>query len=267
MGSKSESSGLAALTKDLDLEKYDVQSVAADLTEVANVPKAFAATAWRAALVPIVIAIVTWVVFTSRMATWALLPYTLVATGLSLGVAAVLAIALFTRRQLDAVTDASKRVLGVTAEMHGDLAKLKAGDLRLTVRETASTLSSEVIFPMVEDMSVGVAREFLPGPFKSIASPVIGVPIGVVKKSVAAAIGVLPVDALDAAVELGDENGADKALEASVVELGKRYEGIQSSIEDFVRRAMGRSLVPVLLAGLAVAIPLVLWWLLGWALS
>lgn len=265
-------SELSALAEDLDLSKYDVRSIAADLTEVANLPNAVASTAGRTALVPIAVAVVTWVIFSGRMSNLVLVLFVIVATLLSLGAAAVFAVAVLTRRQVNACTDASQRILGVVSEMHGDLAALRSGAAQLTVRSTATTLSNDVVFPMLEEMGMGVAGTFFRGPLRAIAAPVIGVPLGVVRKSVASAIGALPVDALDASIDLNHdpEMGTGSQLDAvagTVTELERHYQEIQTSIEGLVKRTMSRSLVPVLATLLLTAVPLMLWWLAGWLLS
>lgn len=267
-----ESSGLPGLAAELDLGKYDVESVADDLTALANLPKAIAGTAGRAALVPLAAFVVTWLLFNGRMPTWGLILFAVAAALLSLGVAAVVGVALFTRRQVAAVTDVSGRVLGVIGEMHADLAELRRGKLSLTVRETASTLSSGVVFPMIEDTIAGMAGGLLPGPLKRLAKPAVGPPLAVVRKSVTAAIDVLPLGLLDAQIELGENDDAGPearlaAVEASVIALDKQYTDIQAKIEGFVQRAMKRAVAPGILAGVAATVPLVLWWALGWLLS
>ena len=270
-GDDRAASGAPKLTDDLDLENYDVRAIASDLTEIANLPKAVAATASRAALVPLVVAVVTWIVFAGRMG-WPLFFFVIIAAILSLGFAAVLAVALFTRRQIDKVNDASDRVLGVVSQMHGDLATLRSSNAQLTVRATATTLSNDVVFPMLEEMAVNTASSLLPGPLEKVARSMIGVPLGVIEKSIAAGIDALPLGALDAAINLGDgevdPDGDEGALvDRAVRELTDRYADIQSSLEGLVAKVMNRSLIPFVLTASATAIPLVLWWTFGWIAS
>ena len=245
---------------DVDFSEYELGKLGDDIRSLVDVPGAVLQAAKYALAIPIGIALLTWIAYGSRMAGWALVPFTVIAAGLSLLGAIVIGGFFVTRRRLDTVADASNRVVTVIGDMHGDVARIRGGQSETSVQKVAVGLLENAIFPAVFGTVAATAETAL-GPLGKIASQVTKVPMAMVQKSVVTAIGSLPDH------EIGDMATNSTETAAALADLTTEYTHAKDRVEGIVARVSRAALGSVLGLAVVASIPLLIWLGLGFVLT
>ena len=248
----------------LDFAKYGLDQLGEDIRSIVNIPGAIGQAAKYAVTLPFVVAIVYWAVFSSRMSSVALVPFSIVAFLLSLVGSMVVGGFFVARKRLDTVADASDRVLGVINEMHSDVIRVKEGHSGTTVQEVAIGLLENAIFPAVFG-TMNTAAETALGPIGRFASGVTKAPMKLVEKSVISGIQALPDKELGKIVT--DIGESLPAVTAEVDRLQTEYGQVRSKMESIVDTVSRTALGSVLGVAAATSLPLAVWFLLSWVLT
>lgn len=259
----------AELVQDLDLARYDVRRVAADVMGLAALPVDAMRAVFYTAIAGVIGFALTALLFVTRMSLFWLFLFAAIGGFLVLFCGVVVAVSLVAHRKLRETIGVADEVLDVVAQMHRDLVELRNGKAQLTVRATAATLSADVVFPMMSEAAIAAAETYLRGPLKPLARPLIGRPLQVAEKAVTASIANLPVAALDAAVSgdaTDDAASVDDMVEA-MREIDDRYEAAKKTVAGHVRSFMTKSQVPAVIFAALALMPLVCWWLLGFLVT
>lgn len=248
----------------IDFAKYELDQLGNDIRSIIDVPGAIGQAFKIVVTLPFVVAIVTWIAFSSRMSVVALVLFSLVAFVLSFLGSVVLGGFFVARKRLDLVADAANRVVDVVGEMHADVVLVKDGHAGTSVQGVAVGLLENAIFPAVFG-TLSATAEAAMGPLGRFSSSITKAPMNMVQKSVINAIQSLPDREIG---QIIDGIGEDLPAAAAVVQgLGDDYRQARDKIEGIVatvsRTALGSTLG---LAGVAT-IPLALWLILGWVLS
>lgn len=245
---------------DLDFSEYELGKLGEDIRSLVDLPGAVFQAAKYVLVLPLIVAVLVWIAFGSRMANWALVPFTFIAAGLSLFGAIVIGGFFVARRRLDTVADASTRIVSVIGDMHGDVARIRGGQSETSVQKVAVGLLENAIFPAVFG-TVTASAETALGPLGKIASQVTKVPMAMVQKSVVNAIGSLPDR------EIGSL-AADATESASALsELADDYTRTKDKVEGIVAKVSRTALGSVLGFALVASIPLIIWLIFGFVLT
>ncbi|KAG1647997.1 Delta(3,5)-Delta(2,4)-dienoyl-CoA isomerase, mitochondrial [Nymphon striatum] len=121
-----------------------------DVRSVVDVGGAISAVTRWAIGAAAVAAIVSWIIFQSRIDSGAIaIIFALVAGVCAIPLGAAVGGWLLARRRLNIVTEASGRVVDVVGQMHGDVLQLRAGTAETSVQQVAVSLLQEAVFPAV----------------------------------------------------------------------------------------------------------------------
>ncbi len=251
----------------IDFAKYDLDRLGADIRSIVDIPGAIGQVARFVLTVPVVVAIITWVVFSSRMATWALVPFVIGAFVLAGFSAAVIGAYVVARKRLDLVADASNRVVDVVGEMHADVMLVKDGHAGTSVQGVAIGLLENAIFPAVFG-TITTTAETAMGPFGRFSSSITKTPMSMVQKSVISAVRSLPDREIGQLVSgAGDALTATPAVSAKIERLTTEYGQARAKVEGIVAKVSRAALRSAFGFTLVAAIPLVIWLALGWLLG
>jgi len=248
----------------LDFSKYELDALGDDIRSVVNIPGAIGQAAKYAFTLPFVVAIITWVVFNSRMATWVLLPFSAGALVLAFGASTIIGGYFVTRKRLDTVVDASGRVVNVIGEMHTDVNQIRDGQAQTSVQQVAIGLLENAVFPAVFG-TITTAAETSLGPLGRLSSRVTKAPMNMVQKSVLSAIEALPDKEIGQLVD----DVADKLPEMSAKrdKLNTEYRQIRDRMDNIVIGVSRTALRSVIGLAVVAAIPLFVWLASGWLLT
>lgn len=247
----------------VDLDAYDIDGLRSDVMDLVDLPVALVDTARRAVLGPVVVGLFSWLYFAGSMAWWARLPFTLIAVVLSLITSVLVAVYLVMQRRVEAAVETSSRVLDSVALAKGDIERLAAGGVSLSVRDLSVEILDSAVFPGMEDAVVQV----VPFPLRFLARPLLWVPRQVVGRTVLAAVERLPIQRLDReAVADGSHDGhaerADafgRAVDSFVDDIAAAQAGLERTVAAVLRTVRK----PLVVTMFLTAVPLVLWLLLG----
>lgn len=258
--SEKKREGAQPLAELIDLERYDLESLQNDIVELVDLPEAvMRAAAWVLGVAALV-GIFTWLNFNNSMAAWALIPFTLIAVGLSLVFGAALAVYVITRRRMEEATQAANRVLDTIGMAQSDLERLAAGEVTLSVRDLSTEVLESAVFPGLEQ---GIVQT-VPWPLTYLMRPIVWVPRNIIQKTVIAVVERLPIEALGRTVTTG-ETEVDEVgrLRTAVASFTDDISDAQSRLEQTAQTAIAAT--SKLLVGVMVisALPLLIWLLIG----
>jgi len=248
----------------IDFAKYELDQLGNDIRSIVDIPGAIGQALKYVLTLPFVVAILTWVVFSSRMSGWALVPFTFIAFLLSFLGALVLGGFFVARKRLDLVATASNRVVDVIGEMHTDVVLVKDGHAGTSVQGVAVGLLENAIFPAVFG-TINASAETALGPLGRFTSSVTKAPMKMVQKSVISAVQSLPDKEIGQIVT--DVGQAVPAASAGVERLTAEYTQARNKIEDIVSKVSRTALGSTLGLAALASIPLLIWLVLGWLLS
>ena len=230
-----------------------------------SIPAAIASTAKWAIGLPIAVAIITWLVFSSRTSGAVAVLIAFGAALLSILSAVLLGGALVAKKRLAIVSQAADRVVDALGEVHSDVVMLKDGASRTTVQELSIGLLQHAVLPIVFGVVEGASGASSGGVVGKVASLGTDRSMKLVEKSVIAAVKRLPDRELGSIVS--DMSDTLPATAEAVATINNEYQRIGSGIEGIVARVskatVGSSFVA---AGLAL-IPLLLWLAFAWLLT
>lgn len=248
----------------LDFTSYDLDELRDDVRSVVDVGGAISAVTRWAIGAAAVAAIVSWIIFQSRIDSGAIaIIFALVAGVCAIPLGAAVGGWLLARRRLNIVTEASGRVVDVVGQMHGDVLQLRAGTAETSVQQVAVSLLQEAVFPAVFG-TVNSTAEGLLGPLSFIAGRVTKAPMKVVEHSVVAAIEALPDRQIGELVD-----GAVGALHVddAVRGVNDHYVQVRGDLTSIVAKVSRTSLIVALTLLMAASMPLIIWLLIGWVAS
>lgn len=247
----------------LDFSKYGLEQLGEDVRSLVDVPGAIRQTAKFGLTLPFVVALVTWLIFSSRMG-WPLLPFTFVAFVLSFGASMVIGGFFLARKRLDTVASASSRVVDVIGEMHADVEQVRDGNAETSVQQVAVGLLENAILPAVFGTLTTTAETAM-GPLGRMASTVTKAPMKLVEKSVISAVKALPDRKIGAVVD--DVGAALPNTDGALSQLRREYATVRDKMESIVARVSRTAVGSVLGLALIAAIPPLIWLALGWLLT
>jgi len=252
------------VTSAIDFAAYDLDTLGQKIRSIVDIPGAFGQAAKYAFTLPLVVAISTWFVFSSRMAAWALVPFTFISLCLALVASMIVGGFLVARKRLDTIVEASGQVVGVIGDMHADISQIKDGQAETSVQKVAVGLLENAIFPAVFGTLTTTAETSL-GPLGRFAGSVTKAPMNLVQKSVVSAIQALPDKEIG---QLVDDAGAKvPAATTKITELGNQYSQVRGGLEGIVGRVSQMALRSMLGLAFSASIPLLIWLAIGWVLS
>lgn len=248
----------------IDFAKYGLDELGDDIRSIVDVPGAIGQALKYVLTIPIVVALVSWIVFSSRMATWVQIPFTFVAFVLSFLGAFVIGGFFVARKRLDLIADASNRVVDVVGEMHADVVRVKDGHAGTSVQGVAIGLLENAIFPAVFG-TLNATVETAMGPLGRFSSSITKAPMNMVQKSVISSIQSLPDKKIGEIV--ADVGEALPGAVAGADRIASEYNQAREKIEGIVATVSRTALASTLgLAGFA-SLPLAIWLVIGWLLS
>lgn len=251
----------------IDFAKYDLDRLGADVRSIVDIPGAIGQAARYVLTIPVIVAMITGAVFSSRMETWTLVPFVVVAFVLTAFSAAVIGAFVVARKRLDLVADASSRVVDVVGEMHADVMLVKDGHAGTSVQGVAIGLLENAIFPAVFG-TITTTAETTMGPFGRFSSSITKTPMNMVQKSVISAVRSLPDRDIGQLV-----SGADDALlsspavTAKIDRLNTEYRQARAKIEAVVAKVSRAALRSAIGFTLVASLPLLIWLAVGWLLG
>lgn len=251
-------------TTGIDFAKYELDELGSDIRSIVDLPGAIAQAAKYAFGIPIVVVIVVWIVFSSRMGSVGLFFFALVAFGLSFFGSVVIGGYAVARRRLDLVAAASNRVIDTIGVMHTDVVQVKDGHAGTSVQQVAVGLLENAIFPAVFG-TIRASAETALGPFGRFTNRVTSAPMAMVQRTVISAVESLPDKEIG---QIVDDAGA-RMPDATdrLAGLRTQYEAVRDRVDHLVagvtRTALGSSLGFALVA----SVPLFAWLVVGWVLS
>ncbi len=251
-------------TAGIDFSSYDLDGLRDDVVSIVDLPDAMKKTAKWAFGIPIAVGILSWVIFSSRMAGWVLVPFVLGAVVLSVVGSVFIGGFFVARKRLDTVSQATNRVVTVVGEMHADVLQVKEGASQTSIKEVATGLLEHAIFPIVFGMAEGFAAN-ASGPFSKISGRATDYSMGLVQKSVIGAVNKLPDHEIGSVVE--DASALMPQLTEALSELNGTYQRVAGDIENIVGRVSKATLGSVIGAAAVAMIPLLLWLVIGWVAS
>ena len=251
-------------TGGIDFAKYELDKLGDDIRSIVDVPGAIGQALKYAITLPFLVAIITWAVFSSRMATWVLIPFSTVAFVLSLLAAGVIGGFFVARKRLDLVADASNRVVDVVGEMHGDVVRIKDGHAGTSVQQVAVGLLENAVFPAVFG-TINTTAENALGPLGRFSSGITKAPLNMVQKSVISAIESLPDREIGQIVD--DASDAVPAAAAGIERISTEYNQARAKVEGIVSTVSRTALGSTLGLAAAASIPLLIWLVIGWVAS
>ena len=251
-------------TTGIDFAKYELDALGNDIRSIVDIPDAIGQALKYVLTIPFIVAIVAWGVFSSRMSTLALVPFTFIAFLLSIMGAMVIGGFFVARKRLDLVADASNRVVDVIGEMHADVVRVKDGHAGTSVQGVAVGLLENAIFPAVFG-TLNATAETAMGPLGRFSSTITKAPMNMVQKSVISAIRSLPDKEIgEIATSVGQ---AIPAATEGLAQLTSEYEQARDKIEGIVSTVSRTALGSTLGLAAIATIPLVIWLALGWLVS
>lgn len=251
-------------TTGIDFAKYELDQLGDDIRSIIDVPGAIGQALKYVLAIPVIVGIVTWAVFSSRMGGVALVPFSVVAFMLSFFGAAVIGGFFVARKRLDLVADASNRVVDVIGEMHADVVLVKDGHAGTSVQGVAVGLLENAIFPAVFG-TLNATAETAMGPLGRFSSSITKAPMNMVQKSVINAIQSLPDKEIGQIVTNVGE--AVPQATAGVERITTEYIQVRDKVEGIVSTVSRTALGSTLGFAAFASIPLVVWLVLGWVLS
>jgi len=249
----------------INFANYDLSGLGDDVRSIVDLPDAMIKTAKWAFGLPIAVGILSWIIFSGRMAGWVLVPFVLGAMVLSTLTAVFVGGFFVARTRLDTVSTATNRVVSVIGEMHADVVQVKQGHSSTSVQQVATGLLEHAIFPVVFGVVEGMAPGSASGPLGAIRSKVTGAPMQLVQKSVIAAVAKLPDKEIGTVVD--DLAGAMPEISSTLTELNANYQRVAGEVDGVVARVSKATLGSVITAAVLATIPLLLWLILGWVAS
>lgn len=248
----------ASTFQGIDFAKYNLDGLSDDIKSIIDIPGAIARVAKWAFVTPVLVGILTWVVFSPRMSGIGTFFFSFGAVILSIMAAVVLGGFAVARQRLDIASQATTRVVNVVGEVHSDVVELKEGASSTTVRQMAVGITQHAILPVV----FGVA-EASAGPLARLGSS--GSLMRVVEKSVVNAVSRLPDHEIGSMVDEGAGLASDTA--SMLGRLDDEYQRVVGNVEGVVQSVSRATLGSLLtFAGISL-IPLVLYLIAGWALT
>jgi len=258
----------SADTSGIDFTKYDLTTLGDDVASIVSIPGAMMQAAKWVFGLPIVIGIVSWIVFSGRMSGWILLPFVLVAMALSTLGSALIGGYFVARKRLDLVSQATARVVTVVNEMHTDVVQVKEGASTTSVKALSKGLLENAVFPMafgfVEGMAPGATPEGK-GMMARLASRFTDVPIKLVQKSVIGAVDRLPDKEIGSLA--ADAAGVLPDMSTMLTDLNATYQRVAGDIENVVASVSKATLTSAGSAAALAMLPLIGWLLVGWIAS
>ena len=261
--SPSEPPSTVDQTTGVDFAKYGLDQLGNDIRSIVDVPGAIGQALRVVPILPVVIAIATWIAFGGRMSTVAFIPFALVAFMLSFFGSVVIAGFFVARKRLDLVADASNRLVDVVGEMHADIILVKDGHSGTSVQGVAIGLLENALFPAVFG-TLNATAETAMGPLGRFSSTLTKAPLNMVQKSVINAIKSLPDREIG---QMIDGIGEDLAATSAVKGLTDDYRQARDKIEGIVASVSRTALRSTLGLAAVATMPLVIWLILGWVLS
>lgn len=249
----------------LDLEKYDLEGLRSDVSEILSLTGAIQAIALRALGAAAVMVVGIYLLFVGRTSGVGLVLILLLAIVLA-GLAAVaLAVFLVLRSRVAQTTKASSRVVEIVELIHADYEDFRGGGAEASAKAIGSEIAQHIVLPAAFGMAGRAA--FFAGPLGMLLKPALKFPQQWVEDSVASALGDLPDTALATSNHrikdevAGDASGTGAATE----ELDGIYGVIQNKLESTVgvlgRGAMGSVGVVVAVSFVPLALLLIAAWL------
>lgn len=246
----------------IDFSKYNLTSLGDDVRSIISLPDAMAQIAKWAFGIPIVIGILSWIVFSGRMSGWLFVPFVLGAMALSVLGSVFIGGFFVARKRLDTVSEATNRVVNVVGEIHRDVVQVKDGASSTSVKAVAGGLVEHAIFPMAFGVVEGMAGG---GMFSSVTSRFTSMPMNLVQKSVLGAIDRLPDKEIGQVTS--DLTSMMPDMSATLGGLNDEYQRIAGEIEGIVAGVSKATLGSVVGVAALSMVPLMFWLILGWLIS
>jgi len=251
----------------IDFEKYELDELGTDIRSIVDIPGAIGRAAKYTFGLPFVVAIVVWVVFSSRMGTVGLFFFTLVAFFLSFFGAAVIGAYAVARKRLDLVSSASNRVIAMIGVMHNDVVAVKDGHAGTSVQQVAVGLLENAIFPAVFG-TIRASAETTLGPLARFSDRITGAPLALVQRTVISAVESLPDKEIGQMIDdAGAALASGPAATARVAAITQQYTNVRDRMEGFVDGVSRTALRSTLGLAVVASIPLLVWLVIGWLIS
>lgn len=249
----------------LDFSSYDLDGLRDDIGQVLDFGRAVSTmTKWMLGL-QLAVVVATWVAFAGRFdsGVWLGL-FAVIAGVVSAPLAATVGGWVLARRRLDAVTEASSRVVEVVGLMHADVVRLRRGSAETSVQKVAVSILEEAVFPTVFG-TVNTTAEGVLGPVGFLARRATRAPFRLVERSAIRAVSSLPDRDIGRLVDGATE--AVGGLDGFAASIADQYSGVGERIGSIVGRVARTSLVVGFGLAVGSTVPIALWWLLGWLLT
>ncbi len=170
---------------EIDLSRHDFDALRDDINDIVDIPRAVGQLLRWSVLIPLIGTWLTWVVFSDRMSTLALIPYSiLVAAALLLAALGIGGLVVMRSRVVE-VNEAADRVIATVAALHGDYSKIRTSGSEVDTRGLAAVLAREIVFPAL--LSTGGAAlnsSVVTGPIAFLARPLLKYPLAIVEERV-----------------------------------------------------------------------------------
>ncbi len=258
-------SAQSADTSGIDFTKYDLTTLGDDVASIVSIPGAVAQAAKWALGLPIVIGIVSWIVFSGRMSAWILVPFVFGAMFLSALGSTFVGAYFVARKRLDLVSQATTRVVTVVNEMHTDVVQVKEGVSTTSVKALSKGLLENAIFPMAFGFVEGMAPDAGGGMISKLSSRFTDVPLKLVQKSVIGAVDRLPDKEIGSLAN--DLTGSMPDMSTMLSDLNATYQRISGEIEGVVASVSKATLTSAIGAAVVAMVPLLIWLAIGWVAS
>jgi len=244
------------------INRYNLRPVFDDIQDIVDLPGAITKVLITAAVVPVVMTIVTWLL-AGGLDGWLRVPFALVGGVLSLGAAVLLGVFRLTRERFGMAQRAIGRTLTSLETIHTDIDALRDGErTKAQVTTLAENLVTGVAFPAMDSAALMLPLpRFVTGPLVTAA---MHFPKRIVEKGVMNSIESMEWDQLSVKIE----DGAKAAVDSTAIaqKASAMYADAQSRIESTTRRAVQLTQGPLLVVLAVSIIPIVVWLLLAMAL-
>ena len=252
-------------TSGIDFSKYDLSTLGDDVASIVSIPNAVAQAAKWAFGLPIVVGIISWIVFSGRMSGWALVPFVLIAMFLSVFGSVFIGGYFVARQRLDLVSQATNRVVTVVNEMHTDVVQIKEGASTTSVKALSKGLLENAIFPVAFGFVEGMAPDAGGGIISKLGSRFTDAPMKLVQKSVIGAVDRLPDKQIGSLAS--DLTNSMPEMSNMLSELNDNYQRIAGDIESVVSGVSKATLTSAISAAAVATVPVLLWLVFGWVVS
>jgi len=233
----------------LDLEKYDLEGLRTDVSQIISLTGTLQSVAVRALGFTAIFSLVVFLIFSGRLSGTGLALFMMVTLLLAALGAVMLAVFFVLRTRVAQTTTASSRVVDLVELIHADYQDFRGGGAQASVRAVGSEIAQHIVLPAVFGFAGRAA--ILAGPMGILLRPALKLPQQWVENAVVSALDELPehavatIEPVSGMTEAARPDVAMNEVGGAASELNAVYVTIQNKLESIVRVLRVGTLGPV----------------------